>query len=202
VGHVYKSRGDVEQAQACYEESFQIFVDLEDAWTAAAVQVCLGRCAYDAGRYEEARMLLETALATHRRLRSRVQEAHALVCLGDLELRCGNDKAARDHFRQSLILLHATGSRTHSVRLLLVFARLAQQECRSQRAAGLLGAITAVMSDIGMKAISMEPAEREEHKQLIATTRAALGEELFSAHWTAGNAQSWEAAVAYALEAT
>jgi AMMECR1 domain-containing protein len=67
------------------------------------------------------------------------------------------------------------------------------------RAARLLGAAEALRGAIGL---FRTPRDEEANARLIATVRAALGEERFAASWEEGRAMSLEQAIEYALEET
>jgi len=66
-----------------------------------------------------------------------------------------------------------------------------------RRTARLFGAVETLYVPLRFE---MSAAERAEHDQAVAATRAALGEEAFSAAWAEGQAMTLEEAVAYALE--
>jgi hypothetical protein len=65
-----------------------------------------------------------------------------------------------------------------------------------ERATQLLGAAAALREAIGAPPT---PRERCRVERSVAAARAALGEEAFAAAWAAGQALTWEDAVALAL---
>lgn len=66
----------------------------------------------------------------------------------------------------------------------------------AERAARLCGAAAALRAVIG---VQLPAAGRSKFDQITASARVALGEEAFSAAWTAGQALTLDKAVAEAL---
>ena len=74
---------------------------------------------------------------------------------------------------------------------------LAAAQAEYRRAAVVFGALDQL---VGWLTNVSSPAERDEYEQALASARAALGEEAFTAAWAEGQATTLEQMEALALE--
>jgi hypothetical protein len=102
-------------------------------------------------------------------------------------------------FAESLTIYCEQGRKQSIVERLEALARLEAAQGNLGRAVRLLGKGEELRESIGFP---MDSHTSAEHGPVMATARAALGEEAFAAAWVEGRAMTLEDAVAYALEAT
>jgi non-specific serine/threonine protein kinase len=98
---------------------------------------------------------------------------------------------------ESLRLVSDLGARDLLAHLLEGLAWVGMALGQPGRAARLGGAAKAVRGALHMPLVD---ADRGEHERVVATMRAALGEEGFAAAWAEGHTLSLEEAVTLALE--
>jgi non-specific serine/threonine protein kinase len=103
---------------------------------------------------------------------------------------------ARTHYSQCLALHQARDHRQGVAQAMEAFARLAAAQQQATRAASLFGSAEALGEQAG---VSVPAEEKNHHDDCVGLVRAALGDEAFFAHWSAGRALTPEQAVTYAL---
>jgi predicted ATPase/DNA-binding SARP family transcriptional activator len=126
------------------------------------------------GRLDEARLLLDDAIATYRRGRHPVEQVHAvaLAARGHIEVVAGDLRAAQDFHDQALRVALATRDRPVVARVVGLAAAIAVAEGDVARAAELLGTAEVLR---GM------PDEADlDLRRVAAAARAALGDQGFA----------------------
>jgi hypothetical protein len=123
--------------------------------------------------------------------------ARTLQNLADIARNQGDDKDAREHYRDSLIMARDMGDQVTVVDCLEGLAMLAGRARVPRRAARLLGAADTLRRAIG---VPVRATDREVYDSGVAVLRGELGEAGFSAAWIAGQTLPLEAAIAEALQ--
>jgi predicted ATPase/transcriptional regulator with XRE-family HTH domain len=116
--------------------------------------------------------------------------------LGQLAHQQGNYPLAKARYREALALYCTFRSPTSTARCLEGLAATLGAEGCYEQAARVCAAAAALREQAQTP---LPPAERGPFEQVVATTRAALGEPAFAEQWTAGTALTQEEALAYAL---
>jgi tetratricopeptide (TPR) repeat protein len=209
VAHAWR---DDAHAQALLEESLALYRDLDDTGDTAWVLSALAGLAADGGDVERARALCDDSVALFRRLGVAWGLAAGLVELGRVAALQGDDEGAAAAYAECLSLGHAAVREDLAISLeglAYVVARQALRhgaDSRMERAVRLFGAAAALHAMLGkvadrVWAIGQMPTSRDEYERQVAATRAALGEEAFSASWAAGMTLTPEQVSAEALQA-
>jgi len=94
LGHIARRQGDLEQAEALYQESLAIRQHLMDRWGEAASWLSLGLTACDRGHTEEARPRLQRGLELFRQVRDCIGLCECLEGFAALAAQEGNWEAA------------------------------------------------------------------------------------------------------------
>ncbi|MGZ3624884.1 MAG: tetratricopeptide repeat protein [Ktedonobacteraceae bacterium] len=106
MGTQYQQRGEIPDAEQCYQKSFKIFDEIskQDGLKAALGEALSGLAALaqQRGQSEEALSYYERGLAIFRELKDQRDEANALFRLGFLSLRTGDTDAAERYYTDSL----------------------------------------------------------------------------------------------------
>jgi predicted ATPase/transcriptional regulator with XRE-family HTH domain len=190
-------QSDLIRAEPLVKESLSLARELGDTWGMANALMDLGDLSYYSGDYERATIMYEECLALSRELGEVIVNAWALHRFGRLAQAQGAHELAMARQREGLVLAWVVGVIYHVVSSLEGVAAAANGQGEAERAAQLLGAVEAVRETRG---IPLVPVDRPSHIALLATVRAALGEEGFAVAWAEGRALLLEEAVALALE--
>ena len=149
------------------------------------------------GRRDEARGLVDRAIALARKLDVPHLVADALAQSGQLTVADDPD-AAEDLHHQALALRVDHGMRTFMVDDLDALGALAYRAESLAEAARLLAASDAARAAMGYP---RPPIDRPDHEATVARLRAALGDDAFSEVWAEGAGLALDDAVAYARRA-
>jgi predicted ATPase/DNA-binding CsgD family transcriptional regulator len=185
--------GDNERFRILTEQSLTAFQELEDVEGIGLCHLHLGMVALSQGDPAGARPLLEESLATCRELGDRRTIAKAVYFLGDVASGQGDHAAARTLYEEGLSLSLELGDRWISAISLEGLATMAVGAGQPDAAARLLGAADALRDAIGATRPAYWQALYETN---LTETRAALGDALFDAAWTAGRTLTPEQAPA------
>src|SRR5262249_53244124 len=109
----------------------------------------------------------------------------------------GNYARARAYYQESLRVRRELGYLLQQAQALEDLASVAIRQGEAEQAVRLLGAAEAVGKTLG---IHPPLAEAREYEQIVAQSRAALGEAAFAAARATGRAMSLDEAVRVALE--
>jgi predicted ATPase len=196
-GIIARDWGDLAQAAAHCEESLALSRAMSDRWGIAFSLHLLGDLAFKQGDLERAEARLEEALAISRELGVRRDMAATLENLGVVAAWQGEGARAVALGREAVALLREVGDPRAGAKSLEVLGSIiAGVGGQGEQAARLLGAAAAVRERLGAP---QSPDYRQEVERLVASARQALGEQAWTAAFTAGKALSLEAAVAEAL---
>jgi predicted ATPase len=192
LGEFHARQCDDAQARTCLDECVAIGQEF-NLLTATALLGSLGPVF---GRDLAAeRAALEEGVARLRASRVSQLTAHALIWLGVVAHRQGDQPAARASFGESLALAQRSGYRLIGVEALE--GLLAPDATADpERAARLAGAAAALREAMGAP---LPPAGRLDHDRALALIHAALGSARFATLHAEGRALPWRHAVVYAL---
>jgi predicted ATPase/DNA-binding SARP family transcriptional activator len=149
------------------------------------------------GDYGAAHSLYGESLAIWREIGSRPDIAASLSHLAYLAHRQAQARVARSLYEESLMIWWDLGSKEGITACLEGLGRVAGTVGQSERAARLLGAAVALRDTPGA---TWKPEERAEHERHVDASRAALGEEAFTAAWTSGRLLRLDEAIGLALD--
>lgn len=181
------------EAEPPFRESLAIWRQIGDEFGVGLALVRLGLAATAQGRWQEAQDDYTLALARFDEIGNPWGGGITRSCLAELARSRGDWDGAAAHYRACLPLLQELGSNWYYAAALvgLATALVARAErppgdrVGIVRAVGLLGAASALLSAVGGR---LPPPERADYDCLLGATRAALGEETFTAAWARGQA--------------
>ncbi len=196
-GGVSYDTGQLAFAAALWQQSLAQARAAGDLGEAAHALGNLGEATFHMGDVEGAAVSFAEALALARQAGRPDVEAMELGNLGNVARARGDLTRATTLQRQALVLKRELGARRHIAITLSDLASIAAIEGRGARAARLVGAASALRERIG----TPQPVpERVDMESSVATVRAALGEEVWSAELQVGAALTMERAIDFALE--
>jgi hypothetical protein len=154
----------------------------------------LGLTAFAQGDGRQAENRFEEALMTCRAIGEKYQAAVALYGLGRVAQARRNYTSARARYAEGITMVR---DNEIVAQHLEGFALLAATQNHMERAARLFSASENLYNALHFE---MSARERAEHDEAIATVRAALGEDGFTAAYEEGKKMKLDEIVAYALE--
>jgi predicted ATPase/DNA-binding SARP family transcriptional activator len=166
--------GQVEQAEDDLEAADRIAHEVGAEDQKLSVRLIRADLARWQGRLDEARKLLEDAIADYRRGGFPVEQVHAvaLAALGQIEVAAGRLQEARDCYRRALEVALATHDRPVIARVVGLSAAIALADSDAGQAAELLGATEVVRG--------MPDAADVDLRRVGEAARAALGDRDFT----------------------
>jgi tetratricopeptide (TPR) repeat protein len=157
----------------------------------------LGEVALREGDYARATRLLEESLQLRRQLGNKWGVGVSLGTLGWIAIHEGDWKRAVARLGESLEIRQEIGDKGGSAWCLERLAEVALAQQRAEKAVRIFGAAAALRESLGSV---IDPVDRSEYEDRLASLRAELGEEQFASAWEGGRALPLEQAVGYALE--
>jgi tetratricopeptide (TPR) repeat protein len=201
LGVIAWDRGDLEQATAYLEESVARLRAAGELGLAAAYRTTMGAVALDQGDLERATACCEESLTFARRTGADYAAGFALAGLADVARRRGNLARAEVLGREKLQIwrrLGVSGYLAWGLENLALTAAAGGEGARAARAARLLGAAARLRERVGAP---LRRRQWQSHMERgAALARAALGEERWTAAFSAGEALELEEAIAEALD--
>ena len=208
LGDMALAEGDDQRANQWYKTELAFGQKKQVEISLMFARNGLGKVAWVQGNNEVATKSFEEALRMSETAGSKTAMLLALYGLGRVALSQRDYHSAGEFFTQAseVRLPEATGLfgwyslKPYGVVTaypLEAFAVLAASQDQMELAARLLGAVESLYASIHFE---MSAKERAEHDQAIASARAALGEEAFTAAWAEGRMMTMKQAMAYALE--
>lgn len=197
LGNTASQRDDLDLATAYYTEALERFQSDGDLPFAAVPLQNLGRMAGLRGNQEQAVEYAEQSVAFARRRGDRPRESSSLLSLARIALQQGNPALAEALAREALAVLRDLRSPVFLANCLIVLGEIASASGRDGRAARLLGAAAA---QLGTVVDLYDPLEEVDTPGVMSRVRAALGEGLWAAAYTAGRSLTQEEAIAEALD--
>ncbi len=196
LGTVARSHARYSEATRFYEEALGIARDLGDTWLLAMCLSNLGNIAFVQGK-DEGTERMEQGLALFTEAGDPWYVAMMLNFLGRVERRRGHHHRTRILLEESVTVYRRLGNTWGLALCLDAFACLAEAQAQPERAARLLGAEAAMREAVG---VPIYPTIKPEHERCVDAARKTLGEDRFSAAWSAGRSMSLDESIAYALE--
>jgi predicted ATPase/DNA-binding CsgD family transcriptional regulator len=212
LGRVALAQSDYAAAGALFAESLALWRDLGNRAGGAGVLSLLGVLAAEQGDAAAARALQEEGLALQRELGDQWGVAWSLDNLGLLAVAAGDYKAAHALFAESLVLFQGLDERPGIAAALAGMGGVRAGAAAHSRhpagarpggrdalehAARLLGAATALLTDMGAV---LEGKDRAPYELAVAGVRSTLGAAAFAQAWAADQALPLEDAIALALQ--
>lgn len=199
LGLVASNQGDYAAARALYEESLSLKREMGDRHGISSSLNNLGNVALSQGDYVEARVLYEECLILRREMGNKRGIAESFNYLGYLNLLQGDTHSARAMFVESLTLNQEMGLKSEMIWNLIGPAAVSGARGNNVRAVHLAAAAETLRASVG---VTLPSLQRGVYEQVVATTRAALGEAVFGAAWDEGAKLSLDQAIAEALALT
>jgi predicted ATPase/tetratricopeptide (TPR) repeat protein/transcriptional regulator with XRE-family HTH domain len=199
MSRVQLAMGDIAAARSTAERALAIAPNVHDQLLAHA-SLQLGRVAQAEGDTQQAVALSEQALETAREKQDLRAQVEALLELGWLEYRQGNQERAVALLTESLRLYSDRGHRGRIADCLAGLAGVYQAQARTAaevfRVVQLYGAAQiGYLTSPGLH----RQRERAGYARDLAAARTRLGDATFAAAWAAGQAMGLEGAVPEAL---
>jgi predicted ATPase/DNA-binding SARP family transcriptional activator len=197
LGNLALEQGDYVAAKARYAESMAISGELGDKPGVYTSLQLLGVVAEHEGDLALAGSIFAECLPVWKELGFQIQAAWAQHGIGYAASRQGDFPTARSLLMNSLRMFREMET-THGVDLTLErLGGLAAAQGQMQRAGRLLAAGASQRAATGT-VIAL--ATQQEIQRDVATVRAAMDAEAFTAAWAAGRAMTRQEAIRYALE--
>jgi predicted ATPase/DNA-binding CsgD family transcriptional regulator len=187
-----------EEAEAVCQEAMVLLRDVADQPGLGLVYNSIGEHARLSGDHARARSAYERSLAIAKATGDARRQYYVWYNLAFVAQREGDHHEAIRALRRSLVLCQELGVPTDVVQELLALAGSLGALGEPLRAARLFGAAQAYLQSSGTL---IDPSDQPEHDRNMALVRAQLGEAAFDAAWAAGQAMTFEQAVAYAQTA-
>lgn len=196
LGIIAMNEADHGAAVAFLEETLSIFRRLGYEQGILEVLGDLGHEAWHQGHCSAARRLLEEAVSRARRSGQTRVLVFALYSLGLVAFDQHGYVEAHSHYTEGLTTARELGDMYYGVQIVEHFAALIAAEGQYIGAARLLAAADAFRKFEG---IPLPFAHRLDYDRPLATIRAALSDDDFTAAWAEGRAMTLEQAIEYAL---
>ncbi len=178
LGAIMLAAGDNERAGSLLTEAVDRARAVGDRRILALSLNNLADHALTTADYEGAEPLFAESLDLLRELGDTANVARSLFNLGAVALRRDRLDEAGDRFAEGLAAARAAGDKEDICWCLLGLAALAAQRERGERAAELIGVVTALLEEMSA---AFKPFERTLHDEARERARALLGEQEFEA---------------------
>jgi non-specific serine/threonine protein kinase len=215
MGQMDERQGDLESARRLFEESLGLYRELGDKWGIGGALYCLGCTHLRLKDFVRARATLEDHLPIAEELGVMGDLAEALEKLGKVAYLQGDYREAHVRYQRSLSLFHALGDKMGIAHCLMDLAgvvlaatpvaqgraKSAEEAVNAARhaptvtAAQLLGAAQAILETVGFQ---LAPDDDVLFNELVAVSRARLGEAVLSKAWDEGRNMTIDEAIACA----
>jgi predicted ATPase/DNA-binding CsgD family transcriptional regulator len=194
MGLLHLWRDDPEAAASWFGREARSTDGGAETWLVAQSLPGLGAALISLGRLDQARDVLDRAVAVARRLDMPSVLADALEQQGRLAATDDDVDRATDLHHEALTARVEHGLRTFSVDSLEALAALAARAEPTPEAVRLLAASDQARASM---AYPRDPARRRAHQATVAGLRAALGDRPFGQAWAEGARLTLDEAVAY-----
>lgn len=196
LGVAYWDSGDVEKARSMYEESLDVFRQVDDPGNMVLALDNLGIVAEYDGDYAAANRYLQEAVAICRTLGYNNNLAHVLANMASTAISEGDIDAAKEYYREVLPMSQQQGFNQIIFGCLEGIARLCVMQQRYSEAAKLWGAAERMREH---SKHPMSPITMSRYKQNVALAKSSMKREPFQEAWSAGRAMSVQAAVDFGM---
>ena len=190
---LFLSQGDQQQARLLLEESLALFKEVGAKGEIAYCIYLMGRIAFSEGDINMARLLTEESLMLFPEIGVREGIAVTLSFLAMLEVHRGEYFEARSHAEEALMLARQSGDKED---IAICLERLAEVVAAQGEPvwAIRLRAAGEVLREVILA--PLPPVERAGYEEMVARTRAQIGEQAFAAAWTEGRGMTPEQVIA------
>jgi len=197
LGNVQLVLGNLEQAQALYEEAAVRARALGENWTLSFALSNLGEVARTQGQYDLAGKYYEECETLLRETGDIGDLARFVHNLGYIAQHEGDFARAESQFRKSLTIFRRLGNRRGIAECLAGLAGLKARQGEAQWGATLLSAAESLIQSIGGAWWPADGVEVEANQEII---RSALSESELTAAQKEGKAMTLDQALAFASE--
>ncbi|HEU0021807.1 MAG TPA: tetratricopeptide repeat protein, partial [Dehalococcoidia bacterium] len=187
LGLVVYHQGNFEMARSFSAEGLELCREIGDRQGSAGPLTILGMANVRLGDLKTARSVLEECLAITRSLGDRRSSARALHQLGGVAFAEGDYTTSRVLRQEALAIFDELGDRVLVAQFIVELVEVVAAQGDCLLAAQVSGAAEALRESIGAKLL---PAHLEAYERGIATARAGLSEEAFTAAWAEGRTMS------------
>jgi len=171
------------------EQGLSLDREVGDKEGMAVASLLLGWVALKQGDRATARSRVEESLTLYREMEHREGMAEALSMLGKVEAARGDHAFARTLYEESLAMAQEIGDKELIASGLEGLASVVAVQGELAWAARLWGTVEALREAIGAP---LQPIERADYEQAVATACDHLGEETFASAWAEGRAMTAE----------
>ncbi len=199
LGHLAQARGDIEEAAAYFERSYQHALlggTGDDGGSPGRARDNLAQIARAQGDLAQARHLLEESLAHCRKHHFSWGVASVSTLLGHIARDQRQYGLARTRYRESLHILRTIGNLTSLAACVEGIAALSSAEGKHEQAMLLCAHTTTLRLQAHTP---MPPDEQPIFESVIALARSRLPEQQFTAAWQQGLALTMEEGIILAL---
>jgi tetratricopeptide (TPR) repeat protein len=201
LGSVARSQGDYTRATQLHEQALTIFREMDNKFAIAYALRHLGFTAFAQADYRQAVSKFEESLAIGNEASDPLEIAFALYGMGKVAQAQSDFTLARQLIIESITLFQEITNPADVIQgvshCLEALAILAVTQKQRNRAICLFSMSERLYAPL---IFELSAAERAEHEQAVAASRAALGEKAYKAAWEAGKQMSLDEAVTYALK--
>ena len=187
AGTLFVSQGNQDMVYPLLEQGLLLDREVSDKEGMAVASLLLGWVALKQGEKATARSRVEESLMLYREMEHREGMAEALCVLGKVESARGDHTLARTLYEDSLAMAQEIGDKELTASGLEGLASVVATQGELARATRLWGTAEALRDAIGAP---LQPIERADYEQAVATAREHLGEETFDSAWVEGRAMT------------
>jgi len=189
AGTLFVSQGNQDMIYPLLEQGLSLDREVGDKEGMAVASLLLGWVALKQGDRATARSRVEESLTLYREMELREGMAEALSMLGKVEAARGDHAFARTLYEESLAMAQEIGDKELLASGLEGLASVVAVQGELAWATRLWGTAEALREAIGAP---LQPIERADYEQAVATARDHLGEETFASAWAEGRAMTAE----------
>ncbi len=187
AGTLFVSQGNQDMIYPLLEQGLSLDREVGDKEGMAVASLLLGWVTLKQGDRATARSRAEESLTLYREMEHREGMAEALSMLGKVEAARGDHAFARTLYEESLAMAQEIGDKELIASGLEGLASVVAVQGELAWATHIWGTAEALREAIGAP---LQPIERADYEQAVATARDHLGEETFASAWTEGRAMT------------
>lgn len=198
-GYVALLRGDFTLARARGEEAMTTCVAIPQEFSCNGALWMVARANLELGEEARATALFERLLISAREGGDDISIANALMNLADLRGRRGEVVESLAGIVEALRIADQFGELGFICGCLTEIGVVAATREQRELGARLFGAAAALLASVGLTIGPGVHVDFQRYQRVAASTRAALGDERFTAAWATGAALSLDEAIAEAM---
>jgi predicted ATPase/class 3 adenylate cyclase len=189
AGTLFVSLGNQDMIYPLLEQGLSLDREVGDKEGMAVASLLLGWVTLKQGDIATARSRVEESLTLYREMEHREGMAEALSMLGKVEVARGDHAFARTLYEDSLAMAQEIGDKELIASGIEGLASVVAMQGERAWATRLWGNAEVLREAIGAP---LQPIERADHEQAVATARDHLGEQSFASAWAEGRAMTAE----------